>query len=1251
MKTNRKIRHSALVLALCLLAACSKSNSVAPTVPSLAQGPEVTSSNVPKGTTQLLPGPSSSTINVANLGKDSDKFYVEVEAALSPAAYAKAKAAGANGLKTAIDGSIASLKKVGVIEIDQSPEVGYYTFWLPYQRDLFAALKTVSLPAETYVNPLSYDLNSLKQIKEFTAANEGFTPRSDSTSFSGLSLIHAPEFVALAESSMPGVKVDGSSVRIGITDTGITYRHPTFTDAAGKNRIQYMKDFTRESRMYFNPTAKFEATLTDEATNEFKITADYLETQTLPKLPDPTVFKTVTDQKVVVSDELKAILKDTTKFKVLMSMLRESTLQGGEGVVDLNGNGTLTDEIPAFLVIDTTTNDVRVFANFSADYDFSGAVGLHNFNSAHETTKVFAESIGFHIQKDALIAAGATAPTAVLSASMMGYDAGNHGTHVAGIAAGRKTIANDRDDTLARGVAPNAQILMDRVCANNGGCDATRAIIDIAQNGKAEVVNMSLGGLSPFNDGYGVQETVVNRISNIYNVQFMISAGNSGPGRQTVGSPSTAKQALSIGAAASRSLIQRQYQWAGTGSANPTSAQDDEFMLFFSSRGPTAAGGFKPNISAPGTELSSVQLNSAPGGRAGMDVYWGTSMAAPTATGAYALLLDAIKKFNIVNPDNMMASDASTLSAVLVQTARPFSTSEFTWMDEGTGMIDLVAAWKELLALRTEKMSSGVTDATGKNVNLEYDVMTVIKNPTGQVYNGSRTAATDAQGGTVPAFGTGLYLKASDAGSFYPVYIGRHLTEKSLASPEAGDLTVQLVTTAEEFVLKTDFGKDAPWLKAGVTEQLDCLNAQTANLRVLSRGSTVSPATDTDPATINPFEASDLNVCIDRAKLASLGAGDHGALIYAYRTDGTTTATIPSFIVPVSVTNPEQTLGSSTAYDLNAKVKSFGVTKHYVVIPKGAQLVKITLETAEKKPADACSGVELMDMEGGNTTGPKDRAAMQARNCDSTGAANTDPAKRTLVLNRTNPLPGVWEFDIFGAYRFSESSYHLRVDYLMADMSVKEISGDQSALNGMLTWTLKESSLAIAPDATTSTYTLNGLFHKEASKVAQDAQVLVGGPLGEFRSYPADVKKVTITTGGSPGNDIDLDVLECDTVAGAGCVIAGQSGTATDEETVTFTPKAGKFYAARVTGYDIKDAGNFFSAEIQVYAAEPGTLVITDIGNGVSQVDYSFTHDQLATSKILASPLYTSKDYQAVGLLTLRTADKVTICAASVLIK
>ena len=74
-------------------------------------------------------------------------------------------------------------------------------------------------------------------------------------------------------------------------------------------------------------------------------------------------------------------------------------------------------------------------------------------------------------------------------------------------------------------------------------------------------------------------------------------------------------------------------------------------MFNFSSRGPREDGGFKPNITAPGSAISTTPLWQ-PGGPVpeagyalppGLSMLNGTSMASPQAAGAAALLLSAAK--------------------------------------------------------------------------------------------------------------------------------------------------------------------------------------------------------------------------------------------------------------------------------------------------------------------------------------------------------------------------------------------------------------------------------------------------------------------------------------------------------------------------------------------------------------------------------------------------------------------------------
>src|SRR5215213_11151664 len=74
-------------------------------------------------------------------------------------------------------------------------------------------------------------------------------------------------------------------------------------------------------------------------------------------------------------------------------------------------------------------------------------------------------------------------------------------------------------------------------------------------------------------------------------------------------------------------------------------------LHYFSSRGPREDGGFKPSFSAPGAAISTSPLWQAGSPVAGTDTLPpgytmanGTSIAAPQAAGAAALLISAAKQ-------------------------------------------------------------------------------------------------------------------------------------------------------------------------------------------------------------------------------------------------------------------------------------------------------------------------------------------------------------------------------------------------------------------------------------------------------------------------------------------------------------------------------------------------------------------------------------------------------------------------------
>jgi hypothetical protein len=278
----------------------------------------------------------------------------------------------------------------------------------------------------------------------------------------------------------------------------------------------------------------------------------------------------------------------------------------------------------------------------------------------------------------------------------IGVPSGIHATHVAGIMA-----ANGMFGGAMTGAAPGAKLVSSRACLFIAGCTAhalLEGMIDLVQNMHVNVVNMSIGGLPALNDGNNTRAQVYDRLIAKFQVQMFISAGNSGPGVNTIGDPSVATTVMSVGAYITQSTYLADY---GT----QTSYADN--LLYFTSRGPREDGGFKPDIVAPGAAVSTTPLWAIGSGLpytlpVGYQLQNGTSMASPAAAGAAALLLSAAKLTGTpAKPDQLRQAIKST--------SRFLDPTRFQAYDQGNGLIDIVRAWDLLKTnVKTVDISSSV---------------------------------------------------------------------------------------------------------------------------------------------------------------------------------------------------------------------------------------------------------------------------------------------------------------------------------------------------------------------------------------------------------------------------------------------------------------------------------------------------------------------------------------------------------------
>lgn len=146
-----------------------------------------------------------------------------------------------------------------------------------------------------------------------------------------------------------------------------------------------------------------------------------------------------------------------------------------------------------------------------------------------------------------------------LDCKASGSDIDQHGTHVAGTAAGMGVIAGGgtyrgRYDarTLSRtsfriapGVAPEAKLLAFRVFGCAGGTYLVVDAIERAVRAGADVINLSLG--SSFGEPGSIDSVAVDNAA-LAGVTVVVSSGNSGHSAYMTGSPGVATRAISVAA-------------------------------------------------------------------------------------------------------------------------------------------------------------------------------------------------------------------------------------------------------------------------------------------------------------------------------------------------------------------------------------------------------------------------------------------------------------------------------------------------------------------------------------------------------------------------------------------------------------------------------------------------------------------------------------------------------------------------------
>ncbi|HWS86656.1 MAG TPA: S8 family serine peptidase [Pyrinomonadaceae bacterium] len=359
--------------------------------------------------------------------------------------------------------------------------------------------------------------------------------------------------------------------------------------------------------------------------------------------------------------------------------------------VKLLGHVTLT----------TGADAARVMANYAPTYDGTG-VGIAVLDSGLDPAHtVFTQESG---------STSRVAYSKDFTGENRTDDPYGHGTHVASIAAGNGQVSNG----AYRGIASNAKIVNLRVLNSQGRGTVSQllAAIDWVKSNRAayniRVVNMSLGTSAV--DSYTIDPLCL-AVRGLVDAGIVVVAAAGNEGKDGLGnkiygqvhSPGIDPSVITVGAS----------------NTFGTDARNDDTVATYSSRGPTRSfrtdafgvkhydNLIKPDLVAPGNRIIDAQsagnllvqqnpaLDANVSGSAAREQMYlsGTSMAAPVAAGAAALMLQA-------NP----TLTPNLVKALLMYTAQQLP--GFNTFEQGAGQVNLEGAMRLARLVRTDLSSS-----------------------------------------------------------------------------------------------------------------------------------------------------------------------------------------------------------------------------------------------------------------------------------------------------------------------------------------------------------------------------------------------------------------------------------------------------------------------------------------------------------------------------------------------------------------